>query len=111
MNAPNWLTGMAPRNAGCFTSETARAAGRKGGKTGGKNRMAMISPEQRTELARKGAVAANVARTPEQRKEIGRRAGLASAAKKTPEQRSELSRRGAAAANKKRWRDHAERTD
>jgi len=55
------------------------ALGRKGGLKGGKARMALLSSEERTELARK--------------------AGTARASKLTPAERSELARKAIAA----RW--------
>jgi hypothetical protein len=36
-------------------SQVMAAMGRKGGKTGGKNRMAMLTPEQRTEMGKAAA--------------------------------------------------------
>ncbi len=57
----------------------------KGGKVGGKKRMANLSPEERAELARKGGLVGGKARatklTPEQRSEIARKAVLARWAK------------------------------
>ena len=38
-----------------LVSQVMAAMGRKGGKTGGKNRMALLSPEQRTEMGRLAA--------------------------------------------------------
>jgi hypothetical protein len=38
-----------------LVSQVMAAMGRKGGKTGGKNRMALLTPEQRTEMGRAAA--------------------------------------------------------
>jgi hypothetical protein len=38
-----------------LVSQVMAAMGRKGGKTGGKNRMALLTPEQRTEMGKAAA--------------------------------------------------------
>ena len=38
-----------------LVSQVMAAMGRKGGKTGGKNRMALLTPEQRTDMGRAAA--------------------------------------------------------
>jgi hypothetical protein len=47
-----------------LASQVMAAMGRKGGRIGGKNRMALLNPEQRTDLARLAAVTRWSARKP-----------------------------------------------
>jgi general stress protein YciG len=70
---------------------------------GGRNRFAAMTPEEKSELARKASARSLEVTTPERRKEIGQAAGRIGGknrfAAMTSEQRSELSRK----ANLKRW--------
>jgi hypothetical protein len=82
-------------NARGFTSESAAAAGRKGGPRGGRASRASLTAEQRSAAARHAALALSRQLSPEVRASNGRKGGLM----RPVEELREAGRKGAAA----RW--------
>ena len=59
---------MAKRKLSAEALEFFREQGRKGGKLGGKARMEKLTPEQRSEIAKKASLAATAAREAKRKK-------------------------------------------
>jgi hypothetical protein len=65
------------RKAVQMKNPAAVALGRRGGLKGGKARMALLSPEERSSLASKAATAKAAKQSPEEKSAAGRKAVLA----------------------------------